>query len=281
MIIRSALYVPGDHDRAMAKAFDRGADALIFDLEDGVAPEQKAAARRAITALLSRARLASRRTLALVRINHHLTNYYADDLAMLAACPMDGIMLSKVASTEDVEIATSALAKGNRADLPIWCNIETPEGVCNVAKIASLPLVQGLVAGTNDLANDLRLHRTPGRQELCFALQQIVCAGRAYGKMVLDGTFIDLQDTDGLMAEARQGRAWGFHGKTLIHPNQIDPVHRVFSPSAEEITHAQAVIRAYESAMQGGKAVTLLDGRMIERLHYDRALQLLKLAERP
>ena len=134
-----------------------------------------------------------------------------------------------------------------------------------------MPQVAALVAGTNDLGNDLRIRRTPDRAGLMLALQTLLLAARAHNKLALDGTFIDLKDEAGLIAEAQQGRMLGFDGKTLIHPSQISPINRIFSPSDEDLAHASELIATYEAAMKEGKAVTLLNGRMIEELHYRQA----------
>lgn len=274
LLARSALYVPCDHERAVAGAFDRGADILIFDLEDGVAPERKAAGREKLAESL----LPKKHTQCLLRINHRSTSYYVADIEAASQLPLDGIVLSKVSGTDDIEDAVDYLARHGRADLPIWCNVETPSGILNVNAIAAHASIAGLVAGTNDLANDLRIRRTPDRAGLMYALQRLVLAGRAYGRVVLDGTFIDLADEAGLKAEAEQGRVLGFDGKTLIHPKQIAAAHAVFGPTEADIKEAKEIISAYEQAMAEGKAVMLLGTRMIERLHYDRAQEVLALA---
>jgi (3S)-malyl-CoA thioesterase len=273
MQTRSALYVPADHERAMAKAESLEVDILIFDLEDGVAPQKKAIARAAVVGKLSD--IPSAGALKIVRINHHSASYYADDIAALANAPMGGIMLSKVSGAQDIDDALRHLAQHHRADLPIWCNVETPLGVANAFEIAAHPAVRGLVAGTNDLANDLRIERTPDSAALMHSLQRIVLAARAHGRIVLDGTFIDFNDEAGLKAEASHGRMLGFDGKTLVHPKQIAVANAAFSPSDAQREEARAIIKAFEAAMTEHKAVTLLDGRMLERLHYERAKSLL------
>lgn len=269
---RSAIYVPGDHTRAMSKAPCLAADILIYDLEDGVAPDAKATARRAITAALAEP---AAKALRLVRINHRETKDYARDVAALLSQPVEGIMLSKVAGVADIDDICAHCAKASRADLAIWCNVETPLGIAHAREIAAHPRVAGIVAGTNDLANELRIRRTSDRAGMMVALQSLVLAARAYDKIVLDGTFVDLDDLDGLKTEAEQGRMLGFDGKTLIHPKQIEIANAVFSPSEAELDEAREIVRAYEAAMRENKAVTLLNGRMIEALHYRRAQEIL------
>ncbi len=268
----SALYVPADHERAVAKSSSLSADILIFDLEDGVAPARKPIARTALAEIFASNDSVHTR---LVRINHRHSAFYADDIEAIAHLPVDGLMLSKVAGTDDIDHAVAQLGQHSRADLAIWCNVETPLGITNINAIAAHPNVIGLVAGTNDLANDLRIRRTANREGLMFALQAIVLAARAHNRIALDGTFVDLEDMQGLGSEAAQGRMLGFDGKTLIHPKQIEIANQHFRASESEIAEAKAIIKAYESAMQSHKAVTLLNGKMIEKLQYDRAQQLL------
>lgn len=270
--VRSALFVPADHERAMAGALARPADALIFDLEDGVSPAHKPQARDAAARLLATAPTSA--PLRILRINHRDTPYYAEDMAMACTLPLDGLMLSKTSGADDIADAIAQLGTQGRADLAIWCNVETPRGIAEAFAIAAHPAVRALVAGTNDLANDLRIRRTADRAGLLHSLERLQLAARAYDRLALDGTFIDLTDARGLEAEAQQGRMLGFDGKTLIHPSQIDVANRIFSPSGDEIAEAHAIIEAYEAAMKEQKEVTLLNGRMIERLHYVRALSL-------
>lgn len=271
MTLRSTLFVPADHARAMAKVNQLAVDAVIVDLEDGVSEAHKQMAR---DALMRHAEKIQPRFV--VRMNHMSTPHYERDAEIVAKLPVDAVMLSKVADANEVANAVAHFALLGRADIAIWCNLETPQGFMDVRSISAHPSVQVLVAGTNDLANDLRIVRTPCRSGLMYCLGQLVLAARAAGKSVLDGTFIDLNDQMGLIAEAVQGRMLGFDGKTLIHPSQIDAVNEVFSPSGQEREMAQRIVHTYESALAEGKAVTLLDGSMIERLHYNRARELLK-----
>lgn len=270
--LRTALFVPGDNARAMAKAPTLKADARIYDLEDGVAPEKKLEARDAVLAALQNPLGES---LIIVRINEVHSEQGEGDLAALAAFGPDALMLPKVHNLKVVEDAVSQLDAHGLEDMALWCNIETPEGVVNVEAIAAHPRVEALVVGTNDLVNDLRCEAHETRKPLLYALSRVVMAARAYNKVALDGTFVRLKETRALMREARQGRMLGFDGKTLIHPSQIDPVNRVFTPSRQEVREAKDIIEAYEKAMKEERAVTILQGRMIERLHYTRAQEVL------
>ena len=278
-LYRSALYVPGDHPGAMAKAHTLDADILIFDLEDGVAPDKKADAREAIANALAENDYSNYTTI--VRVNHASTEEHVADVTMVAQSRCDAIMLSKANDINEVKTAARLLAYHGAADRGIWGNIETPLGVANVKSMAMMPIVKGMVVGTNDLANDLRIERTPDRAALMYSLQAVQLACRAHNKPVLDGTFVDLEDMDGLRAETEQGRLLGFDGKTLIHPKQIAIANEVFGPSEQEFEEAREIIALYErEAIDKHKAVCLMGSRMIERLHYNRAKELLSLEDR-
>lgn len=274
-LIRSALFVPGDHAKAMERAHERPADALIFDLEDGVS--DKAAAREAILEALASDRFANHFTV--VRLNHISTEDGELDVKAFGPSPCDALMLSKVSGAKETKNCLRFIAQYGGADKPIWANIETPSGVMNVANIADIKQVKALVMGTNDLANDLRIQRMPDRSTLLYALQKVVLMARANGCLALDGTYMDIKDEAGLRAEAEQGRAFGFDGKTLIHPVQIEVANEIFSPSAEEVARAKQIIETYErEAINKHKAVCLMGNEMIERLHYTRAKQVLSVA---
>lgn len=275
-LTRSALFVPCDHARAMEKAKTLPADILIFDLEDGVSPAHKLQAREAaIEAISSDAYHHATRV---VRTNSLHSAWGKDDVLALAVTLPDAMMLPKVESAAQVQEVVNILAAQDRADMPIWCNIETPRGVLNAAEIATHPNVRALVAGTNDLGNDLNIIRTPDRAALLHSLSHLILAAKASGRLVLDGTYIQFDKPEGLEAEAQQGRMLGFDGKTLVHPSQIDVVNRTFSPSAAEIARSLRLIEAYEAAMREGREVLVFEGGMIERLHYERAKQLQALA---
>lgn len=271
--IRTALFVPGDHAKAMERAHERPADALIFDLEDGVSPDAKDEARAAIVEALASKRFAHHYTV--VRMNHISTEAGEEDVKALSTANCDALMLSKVAGGKETRNSLRFIAQYGGADKPIWANIETPSGVMNVQNVAEIPQVKALVCGTNDLANDLRIKRTPDRGALMYSLQKVQLVARATGCLVLDGTFMDVKDEAGLRAESEQGRHLGFDGKTLIHPAQIDVANTVFSPTEEELARAKQIIETYErEAINKHKAVCLMGSEMIERLHYDRAKEM-------
>src|SRR5581483_1668088 len=260
---RSVLYMPGANRRALEKARTLPADGLIFDLEDAVAPEAKPAARAAVAAALAAGGY-GRRELVL-RVNPPASPWGADDLAAAAAMPLDAVLLPKVESA-----AEAAAAAARLPGRPIWCMIETPRGVLAAAEIAAAPQVAALVMGTSDLGKELRARETADRLALL--------AARAQGIAALDGVHLDLADADGFTAACRQGRALGFDGKTLIHPNQIAAANAAFGPDAAEVTQARRLIAAYEAARAAGQGIVVVDGRLVENLHVAEARRILALA---
>ncbi len=271
--------MPGSNARALDKARTLDADVLIFDLEDAVAPAQKEAARAAIAVALDRGGYGPRE-LAL-RVNALATEWGAADLAFAATLPVDGVLLPKVEGAEEVTRAVAALnAAGAREKLRLWCMIETPRGFLHAEAIASSsPRIAGLVMGTADLAKDLRAQETTDRSALLPALGLGLLAARAYGLAALDGIHADLDDDAGFEAACRQGRALGFDGKSLIHPKTITAANRIFAPSPEELARARRMIAAHDEAVAKGSGVTLVDGRLVERLHIEEARRLLALAD--
>jgi citrate lyase subunit beta/citryl-CoA lyase len=277
-MLRSALYVPGSNERALEKARDLPADALVFDLEDSVAPDAKAQARERVCEAAASGAYGER-TLA-VRINATGSEWHQADLVAVAAAALDAVVVPKVGSPQQVLDVQHALERaGAPEQTRIWAMLETPAAVVHAAAIAaSSPRLSVLLMGTNDLLNDLRAEAVPGRRPLLTSLSLCLLAARAAGKEILDSVYNDVRDIEGFQAECRDGRELGFGGKSLIHPGQIDICNAVFSPSAEEIDHARRVIDAFEQATVTGAAVATLDGRMIERMHVQSAQRVLALA---
>lgn len=256
-LIRSALYIPGSKARALEKAATLPCDAILFDLEDAVAPDEKPAARALLAQMLGEVDYGTR--LRLVRVNAAATEWGAADLAAFADHPgVDGLLLPKVNGPEDLDLP---------GDKPLWAMMETPMGVLNAAAIAAHPRLQGLVMGTNDLLKDLGARYRPDRAGLAVALGQCLLAARAQGRLILDGVYNAFKDLDGLAIECEQGRDMGFDGKTLIHPDQLATANRVFAPSEAEIDLARRQIAAHEAAAARGEGVAVLDGRIVENLH--------------
>lgn len=259
---RSVLYIPGSNRRAMEKARDLAADAIIFDLEDAVAPAEKAAARD----LLASALLADYGPRArIVRINGLDTEWGQAD-ARAFAQGADAVLLPKVDRPADLDRAAQLLP-----NVPLWAMMETAQAMLNAGPIAAHPRLEGLVMGTNDLARELNCRFRPDRLGLQTGLGLCLLAARAHGKVIVDGVHTAFRDEDGLRAECEQGRDMGFDGKTVIHPAQIETANRVFAPSDDEIVLAHRQIEAHERAIAQGQGVAVLDGRIVENLHVETA----------
>lgn len=264
---RSTLYIPGANARAMDKARGLACDAIIFDLEDAVAPDAKPDARAALRGQLDQGGYGARQRI--VRINDLNSDWGHKDAQAFADAPIDALLLPKVDSADDITRLADIVG-----DVPIWAMIETPLGVLNAGEIAAQ--AGGLVMGTNDLVKDLNARPDPARSQIQHALQQTVLAARAFDAVALDGVCNAIHDTDQLRAEAIQGRDMGFHGKTLIHPAQLEVANTVFAPTADDIEHACRVIAAFEATTSG---VAVLDGRIIESLHVETARATLATAD--
>ncbi len=276
---RSALYMPGANARALEKGRDVPADVLIMDLEDGVAPEAKAEARMRIVRMVGEGGY-GRRELA-VRINGYGTEWHDADIAAIATSGVAAIALPKVDNPETViAVAASLDRAGAPAGMQVWCMIETARGVLNSAAIASAhPRMGALMIGSADLTKDLRALQTPDRLPLVTSIQLVILAARANGLTVLDAPFFDLSDDDGFLASCRQGREFGFDGKTLLHPKTIAGANAAFGPSEKEIAWAHRITEAHRAALADGQGVILVDGQLIEGLHVAEAQRLVRMAE--
>jgi len=276
---RSALYMPGANERALEKGRTLPADVLIMDVEDGVAPDAKEAARARIVAKLAEGGY-GRREIG-VRINGIGMAWHEADIAAFSRARADTLVIPKVASPDTVRAVASGMdAAGAPAGMQIWCMIETARGVLSADAIASAhPRVGALLLGSADLTKDLRARHTPDRLPLLTSIQLCVLAARANGLAILDSPFFDLSDDDGFLASCRQGRDLGFDGKTLLHPRTIAGANAAFGPSAEEIAWAHRITAAHEAALAEGKGVTLVDGQLVEGLHVVEAQRLVALAE--
>jgi len=275
---RSVLFMPGSNARALEKARGLPADALIFDLEDSVAPDAKDAARQAVAAAVGQGGYGGRELI--LRVNGLDTQWAGDDLRAAARMKLDAVLLPKVENANDPRRAEALLiSAGASKDLGLWCMMETARAILHAEAIAaSTPRLRALVMGTADLSKELQAEETPLREPMITALGLIVLAARAHGLALLDGVFFDLDDENGFERECRQGRALGFDGKTLIHPKTISAANAVFSPSAAELERARRVIAAHDAAASKGQGVAVLDGRLVERLHVEAARRVLDLA---
>lgn len=272
---RSVLYMPGANERALEKAKTLDADALILDLEDAVAPESKVDARDRVCAAVSSGDYGGRELT--IRVNSAETPWHQQDLAAAAKAGPDAVVVPKVNSAAEVHAIERALEAAPE-HTRIWAMIETPVAIMHAEEIAGASeRLEVLVMGTNDLANELHAEHVPGRTPLLGALSTAVLAARGSGKVILDGVFNDVSDLEGFEAECLQGREFGFDGKTLIHPKQLEPCNRVFAPSADEVDRAQRIIEAFDAATAEGKGVVTVDGKMIENLHVAGAQRILAL----
>ncbi len=274
---RSVLYMPAANERALEKAQTIPADAIIFDLEDAVAPDAKPDARAKAVAAVQSGLYGGRELT--IRCNGLDTEWGTADLAAAGAAGPSAVVIPKVDTVEAVEaVATQLDAAGAPASVRIWPMIETPTAMFNVRAIAAHPRVAVLVMGTNDLAKELRSPIVPGRHPLVPHLATALLAAREAGKVILDGVYNDVKNADGFEAECRQGMEMGFDGKTLIHPSQVEPANAVWAPSADEVDYAERVIAAFDEAVADGRGVVTVDGRMIENLHVANARRVLAVA---
>lgn len=260
--IRSALYLPATNARAIEKARTLPCDMVMLDLEDGVPEDRKDEARAAAVAAVAE----SFGKPVVIRANAAGTPWHAADVAAIAGSAADGAVLPKAENVVGIAAFIGAVGK------PAFAMVETPRAILTLARETMPEGLVGLIAGTNDLAHELRLPPGEGRAALATALQTIVLMARANGILALDGVFNRLEDAEGLEAECREGRNWGFDGKTLIHPAQIDVANRAFGPSDEELEDAHALI---EAATGGAERFR---GRMIEGMHVEAAKRLVAIA---
>jgi citrate lyase subunit beta/citryl-CoA lyase len=275
---RSALYLPASNAKAIAKARTLPADIVILDLEDAVAPEAKLEARAAALAAVAEGGF-GRRELA-IRANAIDTPWGADDLAAIAGSGADAVLVPKISSPADIEYCQQALA-GAPANMQLWAMIETCACVPQLNAIAAMAATTRLslfVMGVNDLAKEMRAKLTPVRTPFLPILSLAVAAARAHGVSILDGVCNEFRDLDLFRAEVEQGLLFGFDGKSLIHPGQIDPCNEIFSPSEKEVRWANAVIEAFALPENAGKGVISVEGRMAELLHLEQARQLVAIA---
>jgi len=270
--------MPAANERALEKAKTLPADAIIFDLEDAVAPDAKDTARdQAVAAATSGAYGGRELT---IRCNGLDTPWGADDIAAAGAAGPDGVVIPKVANATHVgQIADALDAAGAPAHTMIWAMVETPEAIFAAREIAGHERVSVLVMGTNDLAKELRAGLVPGRHPLVPHLATALLAAREAGTVILDGVYNEIKNAEGFLAECQQGFEMGFDGKTLVHPSQVEPCNEMWAPDAEEIDLAERTIAAFEEAEAEGKGVVTVDGRMIENLHVDSARRVLATAK--
>ena len=269
--LRSALFMPASNARAIAKARALPCDAVILDLEDAVAPELKVGARAAALAAIEEGGFGERTLV--VRVNALGTEWGAADAAALRGAGV-AVLLPKVDGPGDLAAARTALGGG----VHLWAMVETCAAVLALPALAGAAGEMGLtalVAGTNDLALEMRCRPDAARTPLLPALSQVVLAARAAGIAALDGVCNALGEPERLAAECAQGAMLGFDGKTLIHPEQIGAANTAFGPTAQEVAWAQAVVAAFADPANANRGAIRLNGAMVERLHLEQAERVL------
>lgn len=280
---RSVLYMPGSNARALEKAREIPADALILDLEDAVAPDAKEEARAQVCAAVKQGGYGKREIA--IRVNGLDTPWGMADIEAAVAASPHAILVPKINSAADVERAEHALSEaGARSDIQLWCMIETPLAMLNIQAIAAKVREPGSrmsvwVMGTNDIAKELRAAHTPDRVPMLASLGLALIAARAYGLVILDGVYNDIKNEQGFADICEQGRDMGFDGKTLIHPSQVGPCNTIFSPDPETVAFARKTIEAFELPENKGKGVLKVDGRMVEILHAEIARRTVAIAD--
>jgi citrate lyase subunit beta / citryl-CoA lyase len=266
---RSALYMPCSNQRALDKATGLETDVILFDLEDAVSPSEKLLAREYIVAALASKDYGRREKI--VRINGLDSAWGQDDIKALVDSDIDGLLIPKAESLEQINQVLALLGR----IVPIWLMIETPKGVLQVEQLAQHEHVTVLVMGTNDLAKELRVEQSESREEFSYAFGRCVVAARAYQCDILDGVYNQLDDLTGLEQVCQQGKRIGFDGKTLIHPKQLAITNDVFMPSAQQIQQAQQIVDAWQGNQD--KGVIVVNGKLVEGLHVEQAQRLLQI----
>lgn len=282
--LRTLLFVPGNQERRIDKARSIPADAIILDLEDSVPLAEKNSARAMVSSSIDGLALKGQEVF--VRINALSTDHAVADIKAIAIPRLNGICLPKSESADDILRADALIANAERAaDLKvgsIWllALVETPKGILNVYEIASAsPRVLGISFGPEDYTLEMGVKRTKEGAEIYYPRVVIAVACHAAGVLAIDGVYTDIRDEEGLNQDTRLARQMGFQGKLLIHPNQVNPVSQIFSPTEEEITHARGIVEAFEVALAQGQASTSFEGKMIDAPVAERARKLLALAE--
>jgi len=280
--LRSVLYMPASNPRVLEKAKTLPADAVVFDLEDAVAPDNKVEAREQACAATQAGGYGRRQVV--IRTNGMDTPWGRDDLIAALRAGPDAVLVPKISSGDEVVSISQAMTKAGAKDIKLWVMMETPLAMLDAGAIAAASAQPGsrlacFVMGTNDLAKDTRARLTPGRGAMVAWLSTCVAAARAYGLSILDGVYNDFGDDDGLAAECRQGLELGMDGKTLIHPRQIAICNDIFSPSAEEVDWARRIVAQFDRPENASVNVLSIEGKMVERLHADMARRVIALAD--
>ncbi|MES2497721.1 MAG: CoA ester lyase [Pseudomonadota bacterium] len=274
---RSALYMPASNLRAIDKARSLPCDVVIFDLEDAVAPEAKVAARANAVAAVRDGGFGDRELV--IRVNAFGTPWADDDLVAAATSGADAILAPKVGDAETVRRYHEAIAAAP-ATTGFWAMIESTRAVFRLDAIGEAMEARpgAFVLGTNDLAKEMGARLTVERTPFLGMMAMAVAAAKGHGLAILDGVYNVFDDEAGLERQCVEARAYGFDGKTLIHPRQIDPANRAFSPDEADIAWARAAVEGFAAPENAGKGAISIGGQMVERLHLDQARHILAIA---
>lgn len=276
---RSMLYMPGSNARALDKARTLPADSLILDLEDAVAPDAKDIARKQVCEAVNAGGFGLREII--IRVNALSTKWGYEDIAMASKSGANALLLPKVESADAIRHMEAIMrANGAPDSMTIWAMMETPRSILESQRIAeSTPRMEGLVMGTSDLAKELDCAHTHERLPFMSSLGLCLLAARAAGLAILDGVYLDLNDETGFEFACRQGHELGFDGKTLIHPKQIGPCNKVFTPKESDVAWSRKIIQAHADAAARGEGVVVVDGKLIENLHVESAQRVVSMAD--
>lgn len=280
---RTRLYIPGNNPAMIQNATIYGADSLIFDLEDSIPLVEKDAARILVRNALQFLDFGSCEIT--VRINGIETEYFEKDLKAIISPRLDGILLPKTESLDDVKLVDDNISKKEQernmtmGSIKIMPVIESAMGVLNVEEIAFGPRVVAIGLGGEDLTVDLGAKRTKKGKELEYISSKIILACAAAKIQAIDTVYPDINDPEGLYQSAKKAIELGFQGKSIIHPSQVEPVHRAFQPTEEEIEEAKRIVRAYHEAMEKGAGTVSVDGRMVDLPVVRRSENILKRVE--
>lgn len=284
-LLRSVLFMPGDSQHKIRKAAQMDVDAVVMDLEDGVALSQKAVARQTVCEALQTVDFG--RTTRYVRLNPVESDFFADDLAATLPGKPAGYVLPKVASAVSLQQLGDELDRAEdnygwpRNSIALLAIIESALGVMNLAQIAQAsPRLIALLFGAEDLAGDLGAIRTKEGDEVAYARSALVVAAAAYRLLAIDMVYFDLNDLAGFEQECIVARRFGYTGKMVIHPKQVAIANRIFAPSPAEIAQAERIILAYQTHQQAGVGAFELDGRMVDLPVVRAAERILQRAKR-
>lgn len=274
MYLRSMLFAPGTNEKVMRKAILSDADSVIIDLEDSVPMHLKEEIRSQVCQFLQTAELPKKNIF--VRINSWDGTWGKRDLIAMTALPISGIMLPKAEEAEQLRQVAALLPE----DMELIPLVETAKGVLHAEELATAEKVSRLAFGAIDYTLDIGTTLSKTGHELLFARSYLVLASTAAGILPpIDTVYPDIHDTAGYAVELEEIKCLGMGGKLLIHPSQIAAAHEAFTPSAEEMAHAQKVISAFEEAERQGKAAVQVDGKMVDYPVYAQALKKMEMAK--